>query len=90
MAESIKLPFKYEWYGSPDKRSYRVGFNKIEETIKFKPERTPKDGAEEVFNALKNGNLNAEDPRTITVKWYKHLFETHELMKNNEINGVLL
>ncbi len=90
IAESINLPFNYEWYGSPDKRSYRVSFNKIKETLNFKPHYTPKEGAKEVFNALKDGRVSGDDPRTITVKWYKRLLEMHTLITEVEINGVLL
>jgi nucleoside-diphosphate-sugar epimerase len=90
VAESIGLPFNYEWYGSPDTRSYRVSFDKIKETLHFKPNYTPKDGAKEVFTALKEGKLNADDPRTITVQWYKHLLEMQTLIKSTEINGVIL
>jgi len=90
IAESIGLPFNYEWYGSPDTRSYRVSFNKIEKTLDFKPQFTPKEGAKEVFDALKTGNLNGDDPRTITVRWYKHLLEKQVFIKDVEINGVVL
>ena len=90
IAESINLPFNYEWYGSPDKRSYRVSFNKIKETLNFKPHYTPKEGAKEVFNALNDGRVSGDDPRTITVKWYKRLLEMHTLIKNIEINGAML
>ena len=90
VAESINLPFNFEWYGSPDMRSYKVSFDKIKEQIGYKTSYTPKEGAKEVFNALKEGKLNPEDPRTITVKWYKHLLEARELVNDLEINGVLL
>jgi nucleoside-diphosphate-sugar epimerase len=90
VAESIKLPFTYEWYGSPDNRSYRVSFNKVKETLRFQPEHSLKEGAKEVFDALKDGKLDADDPRTITVKWYKHLLETQRLIKQIEIDGVVL
>ena len=90
VADAIKLPFNYEWYGSPDKRSYKVSFDKIKNTIGFKTEYTPKEGAKEVFDALKEGKLNADDPRTITVKWYKHLLEMHSLIKDIEISGAIL
>ena len=78
IAESINLPFNYEWYGSPDKRSYRISFNKIEKTLNFKPHYTPKEGAKEVFDALKDGRVSGDDPRTITVKWYKRLLRAHQ------------
>lgn len=90
VAESINLPFNFEWYGSADMRSYKVSFDKIKEQIGYKTSYTPKEGAKEVFNALKEGKLNPEDPRTITVKWYKHLLEARELVNDLEINGVLL
>lgn len=90
VAESINLPFNYEWYGSPDARSYRVSFDKIKKTLNFKPQYTPKNGAREVFDALKDGKLNADDPKTITVKWYKHLLEMHALIKEIEVKGVIL
>ncbi len=90
IAKSINLPFNYEWYGSPDKRSYRVSFNKIKETLNFKPQYIPKEGAKEVFKALKDERISEDDPRTITVKWYKHLLEIHTLIKEVEINGVIL
>jgi nucleoside-diphosphate-sugar epimerase len=90
VAESIELPFNYEWYGSPDKRSYRVDFSKIKKTLDFTPQYTPRGGAKEVFQALKEGKLNAEDPRTITVKWYKHLLEMHSTVKDVEIDGAIL
>jgi len=90
IAESINLSFNYEWYGSPDKRSYRVSFDKIKEILNFKPEYTPKRGAKEMFDALKDDRVSGEDPRTITVKWYKHLLETQTLIKSVEINGVVL
>jgi len=88
IAESIDLPFKYEWYGTPDKRSYKVSFNKIEETLKFRPKLTPNEGAKEVFGALEEGRVSGDDPRTITVKWYKHLLSEHS--KEFEIDGVIL
>jgi len=90
VAESIGLPFNFEWYGSPDTRSYRVDFSKIKKTLDFAPQYTPREGAREVFQALKEGKLNAEDPRTITVKWYKHLLEMHSLLKDVEIDGAIL
>jgi len=90
VADSIDLPFNYEWYGSPDTRSYRVSFDKIKKTLSYKPSYTPKEGSKEVFQALKEGRLNADDPKTITVKWYHHLLEMHTFLKNVEIDGALL
>jgi len=90
VAESIRLPFNFEWYGSPDMRSYRVSFDKIKGQLGYRTDYTPKEGAREVFDALKEGRLSSDDPRTITVKWYKHLLEAHKLVSDLEINGALL
>ena len=90
VAESIRLPFNFEWYGSPDMRSYRVSFDKINRQLGYKTSYTPKEGAKEVYEALKEGKLNPDDPRTITVKWYKHLLETRKLISDLEINGALI
>jgi len=90
IAETVGLPFVYEWYGSPDKRSYRVSFDKIANVLGFRPRYTPREGAKEVFDALRDGRLSGDDPRTITVKWYKHLLEMQKFIRDVEIDGVLL
>jgi nucleoside-diphosphate-sugar epimerase len=75
VAEAMGITFEYEWYGDPDHRSYRVSFHKIHEALGFQPKFSPSDGAIEVVNALKDGTLDVDDPRTITVSWYKHLID---------------
>ena len=90
VAEGCNLPFKYEWYGDCDTRSYKVSFKKIRSTLNFKPQITIKDGAKNVFEAIKQGLLNPEDPRMITVKWYKHLLDMQKILKDIEIDGMLL
>jgi nucleoside-diphosphate-sugar epimerase len=73
VAEAIGVRFEYEWYGEPDHRSYQVCFAKIQGTLGFETLYTPSDGAVEVYQALQRGALDADDPRTITVQWYKRL-----------------
>jgi len=73
VANAIGVEFNYEWYGLPDHRSYRVNFSKIKEVLNFHPEYTIEDGAREVYEALKSGKLDPDDPATITVEWYKRL-----------------
>ncbi len=90
VAEACNLPFNYEWYGDCDTRSYRVSFNKIKDTLSFKPQTTIKKGAKNVFDALNEGKLNQDDPRMITVKWYNHLLEMQQFLKDTEIDGVIL
>jgi len=90
VAGAIGVPFEYDWYGSPDNRSYRVSFSKIARTIGYSTSYTIADGAREVYSALKEGRLNGDDPRTITVKWYKHLLESQRLTREVELDGVVL
>lgn len=90
VADGCNLPFNYEWYGDCDTRSYKVSFNKIKDILNFKPKITIKTGARNVFEAIKKGHLNPEDPRMITVKWYKHLLEMQKILKDIEIDGMLL
>lgn len=89
VAESIGLPFAYEWYGLPDHRSYRVSFARIARELGFAPRYTPADGAREIYRALKENRVT-DGPRTITVQWYKHLLEMQRFIRETEINGVLL
>jgi nucleoside-diphosphate-sugar epimerase len=90
VAEACNLPFNYEWYGDCDTRSYRVSFNKIKDTLNFKPQTTIKNGAQNVFDALMDGRLNPDDPRMITVRWYKHLLEMQQFLKDIERDGAIL
>ncbi len=90
VAEACNLPFNYEWYGDCDTRSYKVNFNKINEILNFKPKISISQGAKNVFQALNSGTLDSEDPRMITVKWYKYLIETQKFIKDIEIDGKVL
>jgi len=90
ITEALNVPFEYEWMKTLDTRSYRVSFDKIKKVLGFRPKYTVKDGAREIYNALRNGDLNPDDPRWITVKWYKHLLEMKKFLEEVEINGRLL
>jgi nucleoside-diphosphate-sugar epimerase len=90
VAEACELPFEYEWYGDPDVRSYRVSFDKISKTLGYETLYSPKDGAKEIFDAIRSERVDPDDPRWITVKWYKHIMDMHDFLDEIEINGVLL
>jgi len=89
IGEAIGEPIDIEWYGSPDKRSYRVNFDKIRNVLGFKPDYTPKDGAKEVYEALENG-IVTDSLKTKTVEWYKYLLQTYSLLKEMLIKDTLL
>ncbi len=90
VCNAINLPFDYEWYGSPDNRNYRVSFDKAMRLLSFKPSHSPEEAASEIYNALQEGKLNPDDPRWITVEWYKRLLEMHKLIKDVELEGSIL
>jgi nucleoside-diphosphate-sugar epimerase len=89
IADAIGLPFNFEWYGSPDKRSYRVDFSKIRNVLGFKPKYTPKEGAKEVYDALVEGKVK-DDIKTRTVEWYKFLLNAQKIIKEVELRGIIL
>ncbi|MBE0448482.1 MAG: SDR family oxidoreductase [Actinobacteria bacterium] len=89
-AKAIGVPFKYEWYGLPDHRSYRVTFDKISNTLGFKTSVSIEEGAQEIYKALVDKVVDPDDMRTITVKWYKHLMYMQDFLKETEVNGVIL
>lgn len=75
LSEAVGIPFKEDWYGDVDHRSYRVSFEKIEKTLGFRTLLQPEDGGKEIFALLQAGKLDPTDPKTNTLGWYKHLLE---------------
>lgn len=55
-----------------DFRSYRVSFTKIQNTLNYKTENSPKDSAKEIFDALQSHRIQ-DDITTRTIDWYKYL-----------------
>ena len=89
IAKSLNLDYETDWYGSSDFRSYKVSFRKLNETVNFKPTHTPREGALEIYEALRNGKLK-ETPKTKTVEWYKHLIDNYELISDVTLRNTLL
>lgn len=89
VGEALPIPLKIEWYGSPDKRSYRVNFDKIKKSLGFRPDYTPREGALEVYGALKSGKIT-DSTKTRTVEWYKHLLDMYTAVKNVTLKDTIL
>ena len=89
IGEAVPIPLKIEWYGSPDKRSYRVNFDKINRTLGFRPDYTPREGALEVYEALESGKVT-DSIKTKTVEWYKYLLNIHAAVKDIAIRDTIL
>ncbi len=89
VSEKIGHKVDIEWYGDPDNRSYRVSFDKIERTLKWKARRSGEDGVLEIIEALDAGRLD-KTPQTITLEWYRQLVTWHKIIKSVEQYGGIL
>ncbi|MDP9288012.1 MAG: SDR family oxidoreductase [Thermoproteota archaeon] len=89
VGNSLDLDYQIEWYGSSDFRSYKVSFRKFKEAVNFRPNFTPREGAVEIFKALKSGTL-VESSKTKTVEWYKHLISSYELTNEIALRNTIL
>ena len=78
-----------EWYGDPDRRSYRVSFRRAREDLKFLPRLTPVEATREIDAALASGTL-VPTTREKTVDWYRHLLEDKAAGEAVAIRGVVL
>ena len=74
---------------SPDHRSYTASFSKIRETLNFVPNYTVKQGAKEIYEALKSGALK-ETKKTKTVEWYKTLLSDKSLAQDIILNEIII
>jgi len=82
-------PFRFEWYGEPDHRSYRVSFAKIRDRLGYEVRCTPEDAAREIVDALQRGVVEAS-MKTRTVVWYKNLLEWHRVLSDVVLDGAVL
>lgn len=78
-----------EWYGDPDKRSYRVSFDKIYKTIGWKPKRDAEYGVREIVKKLEERVID-RTIQTITLDWYTELEKWHKIIKEVEMYGGIL
>lgn len=72
----------------PDKRDYRVCFDKITKVIGFSPSLRVSDGIKEIREGLLRGEIT-DDLKTMTVKYYKYLIDADALLREVKHNGVL-
>ena len=86
VAKGMGIPFKFEWYGHPDHRSYQVNFDKIKNTLGFTPDWTPDRAAAEILEALKSGAV-VPDEKTKTLGWYSTLIEWEARLKDIAPDG---
>ncbi|MCT4565436.1 MAG: SDR family oxidoreductase [Maledivibacter sp.] len=90
VCRGISKSFEFDWYGDPDKRSYRVSFDKIKDELGYETKYEIEDGAREIWNAMEKGVISWDDPKTRTVNWYKMLIERNKHIKEVCRNGEIL
>ena len=89
LGDAISKPYELEWYGDPDKRSYRVKFDKIRKKLGFETNYTPKDGAKEIYMSLEKRQIN-DNIKSRTVEWYKYLLNSEKLLKEIILKDTIL
>ena len=70
----------------PDKRSYRVCFEKAASQLGFHARIMPEEGIREILAGLRAGELDADDIRTSTAKYYRFLLDADRTLSAIKIN----
>lgn len=88
VASAVPREVSIRWYGDPDQRSYRVGFDKIEQ-LGYRASLTVREGVEEICDAIQRGVTQRSDD-TITLKWYQNLERWHRMVRDTAMYGGML
>ncbi len=89
VARAIGIPFKKNWNGDPDSRSYRISFKKFRNTLGFKTKFSVSFGARETYYALQKGKTT-DSIKTKTVEWYKYLLDSKRISDSVTIMNKIL
>ena len=85
VAGCVPREAEIEWYGDPDRRSYRVAFDKIE-ALGYRAGKTAEDGVAEICEALEAGTVD-KVIRTMTLDWYRELTRWRRIIREVEMYG---
>ena len=85
VAGLVPREVEIEWYGDPDRRSYRVAFDKIE-ALGWRAGRTAAHGVAEICEALEAGRID-KTVETVTLDWYRELARWHRIVREVEMYG---
>jgi nucleoside-diphosphate-sugar epimerase len=88
VAAAVPRAVRIEWYGDPDRRSYRVSFDKIER-LGYRAKYVAEDGVREICEALAANKID-KTSKTITLEWYKELIAWNERIKEVALDGRIL
>ena len=89
IAKALNIPFKKQWYGDPDSRSYKISFKKIKDTLGYNTKISVSSSAKEINNALKS-RKTTDSLKTKTVEWYKYLLDAQKITNSVAINNKIL
>jgi nucleoside-diphosphate-sugar epimerase len=89
IASSMRVRPALEWYGDPDRRSYRVSFRRAREELQFVPRLSPVEAVREIEAALESGAL-VPSMEHKTVEWYRHLLHDKRSGDSVAMHGVVL
>jgi len=87
-----QLPIDIEIDLAPDdadKRDYNVDFSKVKNLLGFEAKKTIIDGINEIYVALKSGNVDMSI-KTVTVSWYRNILDAKKLLDTIELNGRII
>lgn len=87
-----QLPIDIEIDLAPDdadKRDYNVDFSKLKNVLGFEARKTIIDGINEIYVALKSGNVDTSI-KTVTVSWYRNILDAKKLLDTIELNGRII
>lgn len=88
LKKMFKKKLKIEWYGSKDKRSYFMSFEKIKK-IGFEGKYKPEDGVKELLYYL-NKKIISLDEKTITLDWYEKLEKWNKTINQISLNNKIV
>lgn len=87
-----QLPIDIEIDLAPDdadKRDYNVDFSKVKNVLGFEAMKTIIDGINEIYVALKSGNVDTSI-KTVTVSWYRNILDAKKLLDTIQLNGRII
>ncbi len=74
----------------PDKRTYNVNFDKIHKILGYRTTVGIREGIVEILEALEKGVVEADDPTTHTLQWYKSLITWSRRIGELSYNGRII
>src|SRR5262245_35052242 len=88
--ETLPFPIEVEIApDDPDKRNYKVSFQRLQTALGYGPRVTIPEGIREIYEAMKAGEV-VPSAETSTVGWYQSLLDAERLINRVKLNGRLL